>query len=202
MNKPVEPASCPRCGAPLTPGALQGFCPRCLLALNIGTETDITTAGPAPKDAKSERAPEPPGLEEIGRLFPGLEVLALLGHGGMGAVYKARQKQLDRIVALKMLPPRRQDDAAFAERFTREARALARLNHSNIVAVYEFGQVSQGNVGVSPASEPAVPYFIMEFVDGREPAAARAGRAGSRRARRSRSCPRFARRCNSRTTRA
>jgi hypothetical protein len=72
----------------------------------------------------------------------------------MGAVYKARQLKLDRWVALKLLPPETASDPAFAERFGREARALARLNHPNIVTVHDFGQAG----GLS--------YFIMEFVDG------------------------------------
>jgi hypothetical protein len=71
----------------------------------------------------------------------------------MGAVYKARQKELDRIVALKILPPGF-GDAAFAERFAREAKALARLNHPGIVTLYEFGR-SNGLF-----------FFLMEFVDG------------------------------------
>ena len=57
----------------------------------------------------------------------------------MGAVYKARQKELDRIVALKILPPGIGQDAAFAGRFAREAKALAKLNHPGIVTLYEFG---------------------------------------------------------------
>ena len=73
----------------------------------------------------------------------------------MGAVYKARQKHLDRIVALKILPPDIGQDPAFAERFAREAKALARLNHPNIVTLYEFGRTSDG-----------LYYFLMEFVDG------------------------------------
>jgi serine/threonine protein kinase len=60
----------------------------------------------------------------------------------MGAVYKARQRELDRLVAVKILPPQIARDPAFAERFTREARALARLSHPNIVAVYDFGRTS------------------------------------------------------------
>ncbi len=72
----------------------------------------------------------------------------------MGAVYKARQPRLDRIVALKILAPEKQNDPQFAERFEREARALARLNHPNIVTVYDFGEV-QGRF-----------YLLMEFVDG------------------------------------
>ena len=72
----------------------------------------------------------------------------------MGAVYKARQRGLDRLVALKILPPEIGQDPAFSERFTREARALARLTHSHIVAVYDFGQVD------------GLFYIVMEFVDG------------------------------------
>ena len=60
----------------------------------------------------------------------------------MGAVYKARQTGLDRLVAVKILPPEVGRDPAFAERFTREARALARLSHPNIVAVHDFGRTS------------------------------------------------------------
>jgi predicted Ser/Thr protein kinase len=72
----------------------------------------------------------------------------------MGAVYKARQPGLDRLVAVKILPPEVAADPAFAERFTREARALAKLSHQNIVSVFDFGQV-EGQF-----------YFIMEYVDG------------------------------------
>ena len=105
----------------------------------------------------------PPPVEAIARLFPQLEVLELIGRGGMGAVYKARQPGLDRVVALKILPPKAGSDPGFAERFTREARALARLSHPNIVGVYDFGQVSGAGVspasaeGVPPAAAPAVP---------------------------------------------
>jgi tRNA A-37 threonylcarbamoyl transferase component Bud32 len=97
----------------------------------------------------------PPEPAELNQKLPGLEIIELLGQGGMGAVYKARQKQLDRIVALKILPPEVGKDPAFAERFAREARSLARLNHPHIVTVYEFGQ-----------SDDDLYYFIMEFVDG------------------------------------
>jgi predicted Ser/Thr protein kinase len=96
----------------------------------------------------------PPVPTDLAPLFPQLEILELLGKGGMGAVYKARQPTLDRLVALKILPPSVAGDPAFAERFTREARAQARINHPHIVGVYEFGQ-TQG-----------LYYFVMEFVDG------------------------------------
>jgi tRNA A-37 threonylcarbamoyl transferase component Bud32 len=86
--------------------------------------------------------------------FPQLEIVELIGHGGMGVVYKARQPKLDRFVALKILPQSLAADAAFAERFNREARVLARLNHPGIVTVFDFGQ-SGGFF-----------FLLMEFVDG------------------------------------
>jgi serine/threonine protein kinase len=97
----------------------------------------------------------PPTAEALAERFPQLEILELIGRGGMGAVYKARQKELDRLVAVKILPPEVSADPAFAERFTREARALARLSHPNIVAVYDFGRTGDGQF-----------YFVMEYVDG------------------------------------
>ena len=90
---------------------------------------------------------EPPSPEDLQPMFPQLEILELLGKGGMGAVYKARQPGLDRLVAVKILPPEISHDPAFTERFQREARALARLSHPHIVAVYDFGQTAASYVG-------------------------------------------------------
>jgi serine/threonine protein kinase len=98
---------------------------------------------------------QPPSIEEAARLFPNYEVLGLLGRGGMGAVYKARQIELDRLVAIKLLPLEISVDADFADRFRREARAMAKLNHPNIITVHEFGKTSAGHL-----------FFAMEFVDG------------------------------------
>jgi tetratricopeptide (TPR) repeat protein/predicted Ser/Thr protein kinase len=106
----------------------------------------------------------PPTVKALAKLFPQLEVLEFIGKGGMGAVYKARQPGLDRLVALKILPPRAGDDPGFAERFTREARALARLTHPNIVAVYDFGQAGATPEAAQPASR--LHYFLMEYVEG------------------------------------
>ena len=96
----------------------------------------------------------PPTPAELAPHFPDLEILELVGRGGMGVVYKARQKRLDRLVALKILSPKIGQDPAFAERFAREARAMAMLSHPHIVAVYDFGQTD------------GLYYFLMEFVDG------------------------------------
>lgn len=141
----IFPAKCPQCGTALPSGALAGLCPACMLKMGAATDT-VTDAKQPPF--------HPPGVAELAAKFPQLEILELIGKGGMGAVYKARQKQLDRIVALKILPPGIGHDAAFAERFAREAKALAKLNHPNIVTLYEFGDAS-GQF-----------YFLMEFVDG------------------------------------
>ena len=140
----IEATQCPSCGNPISAGSLAGLCPTCLLAQGLGTDAGGGRRGPF----------VPPPLEEVAKLFPQLEILGLLGAGGMGAVYKARQPALDRIVALKILPSHSEEGGNFTERFNREARALARLSHPNIVAVFEFGQAG------------ALGFFIMEFVDG------------------------------------
>ena len=135
---------CPECGALLPSGALEGLCPACLLKQGA-TETST----------QPRRGPfVAPSVAEVAALFPQLEILSLIGRGGMGAVYKARQPALDRFVALKLLPPESVAGPGFTERFNREARALARLNHPNIVVIHEFGQAG------------GLPYFLMEFVDG------------------------------------
>ena len=139
---------CQSCGKPLPGNAPQGLCPECLMKVGFGT-------GIAPGPGEPPQASRfiPPPVEKLAELFPQLEILELLGQGGMGAVYKARQRTLDRLVALKILPPQL-GSPEFAERFTREARALGRLTHSNIVAVHDFGRAGE------------FPFFIMEFVDG------------------------------------
>ena len=127
--------------------APQGLCPQCLMKAGLGTQAQTIVIS-------AEAATGSPSLEEVARHFPQLEILGLLGRGGMGIVYKAKQKHLDRVVALKILPPEISRDHSFAERFAREARSLARLNHPNIVSIFDSGE-SDGLF-----------YFIMEFVDG------------------------------------
>src|ERR1017187_5404834 len=133
---PSDSPKCPQCGTPLPAGALAGLCPACLLKQGAAAET--VTGGQSPPF-------NPPSISELAPLFPQLEILELIGKGGMGAVYKARQKELDRVVALKILPPRIGHDPAFAGRFARESKALAKLNHPGIVTLYEFGNVGQAS---------------------------------------------------------
>ena len=139
---PVRSRSARRCP--------QGLCPACLLKRGFATSTgggESNKQGRAPSTCRHHRP-------NLARYFPELEILELIGRGGMGVVYKARQKRLDRLVALKILPPNVSRDPAFSERFTREAKALARLTHPNIVTVHDFGQAD------------GLFYFVMEFVDG------------------------------------
>ncbi|MFO1462058.1 MAG: serine/threonine-protein kinase [Verrucomicrobiota bacterium] len=149
MDPPPVGQPCPRCKTLMTPGALHGVCPKCALAAGFATQP--VSDSPDPRSGPRTPAPNPIDLAPH---FPNLEILSLIGHGGMGWVYQARQPNLDRKVALKILPPGTGVDPAFAERFRREARALARLSHPNIVALHDFGQ--------------AGPYFylVMEYVDG------------------------------------
>jgi serine/threonine protein kinase len=167
-----EPNSCPQCGAAIPPEAPQGLCPACLLA---GAAVP-TEAGAAPTAAAK---PEPPTLAELTAAFPQLEIIKLIGRGGMGFVFKARQPKLDRFVALKILPRHLADDPRFAERFAREGRLLAKLNHPNIVTVHDFGTaraseppspIPETPDAISetrdPISHPPFYYLLMEYVDG------------------------------------
>ena len=146
----TEPQTCPKCGQSLPADAPGGLCPSCLMeqaggsgSVSAVVDRTILVSGFIP--------PDPADLQ---RHFPQLEILELLGKGGMGAVYKARQKQLGRLVAIKILPPEVARDPAFAERFSREARALAQLHHQNIVSVYDSGRTGD------------LYYFLMEYVEG------------------------------------
>ena len=157
---------CPKCQTPLPPDAPQGLCPKCLFAA-VATPTEAgQTAG---------HRTAPPPVEEIAAAFPQLEILEFIGQGGMGFVFKARQPKLDRLVALKILPRSLAADPTFAERFNREAKLLARLNHPGIVAVHDFGVATgRADLPVRQGNEAAQQhrptnqfyYLLMEFVDG------------------------------------
>lgn len=97
-----------------------------------------------------------PSVEHLNEVISSYEFLEILGQGGMGAVYKARQSMLDRLVAIKVLPPFDYgDEMRMGERFQREARAMGRLSHPNIVSVFDFGQAEDGLL-----------YIVMEYVEG------------------------------------
>jgi len=128
-------ARCPKCGHrfEVDPAAGQPIvCPVCQAALSLPGKADPL----------------------IGQTLGQFEIVGLLGRGGMGAVYKARQASLDRLVALKVLPHRVASDSRFIERFNREAHAAAAVNHPHIVPIYDFGQ------------DKGFYYIAMELVEG------------------------------------
>jgi hypothetical protein len=140
MSDTLKLKQCPTCGGSIPAEAPQGLCPKCLLAqASIPTEAG---QGAVPR-------PVPPTELELAAAFPQLEILELIGQGGMGFVFTARQPKLERLVALKILPQSLAEDPAFADRFTREGRVLARLNHPNIVTIHDFGQASGDRAGWS-----------------------------------------------------
>src|ERR1700677_187064 len=136
---------CPECGKPVPANSQHQLCPACLMAQAIAPQT---AAG---DPVASAPVPEP---DEIAGKFPQFEILECLGRGGMGVVYKARQKSLNRMVAIKILAPERVHDARFAGRFAREAELLAKLSHPHIVTIHDFGETG------------GLYYLVMEFVDG------------------------------------
>ena len=165
----TEPRICPKCGTSLSANAPAGLCPKCLLAAGLEPASEpqpdllqTRRHSPLVAGASSPRFVVP-SVAELAGMFPQLEILELLGYGGMGAVYKARQIKLDRLIALKIIRPDAAQDPLFAERFNREAKALARLNHQNIVMVHEFGEVRNLDADGGPR---LFYYFIMEYVEG------------------------------------
>jgi predicted Ser/Thr protein kinase len=153
-SRPELVRHCPECGGSLPADAPEGLCPQCLLKGVISSAYDAVKSAPAEATAAYAGPTTAPTVAELTPLFPQLEILELIGQGGMGAVFKARQPSLDRLIAVKVLPPEAGKDPAFAERFNREARALARLSHPNIVAVHDVGKAGDFY------------YFVMEYVDG------------------------------------
>jgi serine/threonine protein kinase len=111
------------------------------------------SAEPAASDADLSLAIPP--LSLVGQTIGDFELLAEVGRGGMGVVYKARQESLDRIVALKMLLVEHFSNPVSLTRFLAEARAAASLSHPNIVSVYQVGECTAG------------PYFVMEYIEGK-----------------------------------
>lgn len=144
-NEAASESTCPRCGAEVDAAVASGICPACLLKqAALGTGADSVPATPW----------TPPTVEEVATEFEQLEIIELIGHGGMGAVYKAKQKSLGRLVALKILAPQHADNPDFADRFSREGKILAEVTHPNIVTVHDFGRAGDFY------------FLLMEFVDG------------------------------------
>lgn len=144
---------CPECGAVIPNGQPKGLCSRCalsgLLKAHDGTEA-LSSLSSQPVAGETPR----PSAERVGRAFGDYELLAEIARGGMGVVYKARQKSLNRVVAVKMLLFGANAGADFIKRFRLEASAAAALQHPNIVAIHEVG-VHDGDH-----------FLVMDYVEG------------------------------------
>lgn len=136
--------TCEKCGKPLDKS---GACQVCLINLGISQGAEQSEL-----DQKQSALPS---IEDLNEHFPQLQITRLVGRGGMGAIYHARQTALERDVALKIIAKEVAGDTAFIERFEREAKTLARLSHPNIVTIFDFGRTIDGQA-----------YLVMEFVDG------------------------------------
>jgi len=144
MNEQPE-STCTECGKTYQPDlafGLGGGCPHCFARMLAQDAETIDGGGDAPP------------VLGAGDTLGGAEILAPLGRGAMGVVYKARQPELNRMVAIKVIDAKLAGVPEFAQRFEREARALAVLNHPNVVQVYDYGH------------EEGLCYLVMEWVDG------------------------------------
>lgn len=128
--------ACSRCGSALDDSTPDGYCLSCLLREGLGESGEVKS-------------------ESSGQRFGNYELLEKIGQGGMGVVYRARQINLDRIVAVKLLPFSQFTSEKAVQRFQAEASAAAGLQHPNIVAIHEVG------------SHEGQHYFSMDFIEGR-----------------------------------
>jgi hypothetical protein len=144
----TESKTCPRCGAEYQPArSPHGLCQRCLIAVGMRSDDDVVVSQAPLREAA-------PDLAAIAPLFPELVLEEFVGQGGMGFVYRARHPGLERKVALKLLARANASDAGFVERFRREARTLARLQHPGIVTIFDSGE------------RGGWCYLVLEFVEG------------------------------------
>jgi serine/threonine protein kinase len=118
------------------------------------SEQSATAFGETASELPPAKPAKEAGPKEVLATLGGYQVLKLLGRGGMGAVYLARQTSLDRLVAVKVMLPKAAANPGFVARFTREAYAAAQMVHHNVVQIYDIGSANNTH------------YFSMEYVKG------------------------------------
>lgn len=150
---PIECLKCRRTVSPQIHESLEGLCLECLSGFVLGQDEGNAATGGA-SDSQGGAPSAQPLPVEVGATFHKYEVLELIARGGMGVVYKARQLDLERIVALKIMSPVLAADPEFAKRFNGEAKVLALLSHPNIVQVFDFGRSGE------------LYFLAMEYVEG------------------------------------
>src|SRR5207302_672996 len=158
---------CPNCGSGVVEGSR--FCAACGAANKAGSEVQVTLD----RSPSSPIPPAPPSSSpssrisislraESGRILPGTlladryRIVALIGRGGMGEVYRAEDLKLDQDVALKFLPEKLVQDGAALARFHREVRIAREISHPNVCRVFDIGEAN------------GVPFISMEYVDGED----------------------------------
>src|SRR5262245_18680530 len=157
MGVPTEAAECPRCHH--SNPATAARCTSCGAVL--GTSATVTDVDLGPNWSRATRAETaiagPDGmLEEGSILAERYEILKLLGEGGMGAVYKARDRELDRLVALKVIRPELAGHPSVLQRFKQELILARKISHRNVIRIYDLGVAS------------GMRFITMEFVEGKD----------------------------------